>query len=98
MTLRAVPGGWVNVDFEVPRPVIRLSTGKVYGARYYTAEPVGGNWWEMECWCFDTFGSGSTAIWSEKIAPYPAQRWYQNNAKFWFRDEADRTWFLLRWS
>jgi hypothetical protein len=98
MTLRAVPGGWVNVEVEVPRPFIHLSTGKVYGARYYTAEPVGGNWWEMETWCFDTFGNPGASIWNANGVPEPLQRWYMNNSKFWFRDEADRTWFVLRWS
>jgi hypothetical protein len=81
------------------RPIedIKLSEGKVYGARYYTAEPVGGNWREMESWCLETFGSGEYPIWGEDKAPEPAQRWYKNNRKFWFRDECDRMVFVLKW-
>ncbi len=76
---------------------IRLGEGKVYGARYYTAEPIGGNWFEMESWCYETFGDDSQPIWGESKAPEPAQRWYKNNRKFWFRSEADRTLFVLKW-
>jgi len=81
------------------RPVedIKLSEGKVYGARYYTAEPIGGNWQKMEAWCYQTFGDDSYPIWGENTAPEPAQRWYKNNRKLWFRNEADRTMFVLKW-
>jgi len=83
--------------YSQPVTDIRLSEGKVYGARYYTAEPVGGNWPEMEAWCLETFGSGDYPIWGEGKAPEPAQRWYANNRKFWFRDEKDRMIFVLKW-
>jgi hypothetical protein len=74
-----------------------LSEGKVYGARYYCVEPVGGNWREMEAWCYETFGDDTHPIWGENKAPEPAQRWYKNNRKFWFRNETDRTLFVLKW-
>ncbi len=77
---------------------ILLSKGTVYRSRYYTAEPIGGNWLEMETWCSQTFGEGSRALWGDKKAPEPARRWYANNRKFWFRSEKDRTMFILRWS
>jgi hypothetical protein len=76
---------------------IVLGEGTVYGSRYYTAEPIGGNWLEMESWCVTTFGEGSRAIWGEKKAPEPARRWYANNRKFWFRSEKDRDWFIVMW-
>ena len=77
---------------------IVLNEGTVYGSRYYTVEPIGGNWLEMEAWCVDTFGPGNThRIWGEEKAPNPAQRWYANNRKFWFRTEKDRDWFIIRW-
>lgn len=77
---------------------IKLSEGTIYGSRYYTVEPVGGNWLDMETWCHNTFGKGTRSLWGEKKAPEPARRWYANNRKFWFRDEKDRDWFILRWS
>ena len=76
---------------------IVLAEGTVYGSRYYTAEPVGGNWREMETWCYETFGYAGERIWGEEKAPEPAQRWYMNNRKFWFRDEKDRMIFVLKW-
>jgi hypothetical protein len=76
-----------------------LSEGTVYGSRYYTVEPVGGNWMEMELWCGESFGPGSTEIWQHDMskAPAPELRWYMNNRKFWFRSEKDRDWFIIRW-
>lgn len=81
------------------RPIedIKLSEGKVYGSRYYTAEPIGGNWPEMEAWCYETFGNDTSPIWGADKASEPAQRWYKNNRKFWFRNEIDRMIFVLKW-
>lgn len=84
------------------RPIENLipSEGKVYGSRYYCVEPVGGNWREMEDWCIQTYGSSSGSIWAEQVdkaVPLPGERWYGNNRKFWFRSEADRTMFIMRW-
>lgn len=76
---------------------IMLSEGTVYGSRYYTAEPIGGNWMDMEVWCLDTFGDCGDNMWAEAKAPKPGNRWYMNNRKFWFRDIKDRDWFLIRW-
>lgn len=87
---------WDDIVFS-PLQEIVLAEGKVYGARYYTAEPVGGNWREMEAWCMEHFGSAGEHIWGEAKAPEPAQRWYMNNRKFWFRDEKDRMIFVLKW-
>jgi hypothetical protein len=82
---------------NLPVEDLILTEGKVYGSRYYCVEPIGGNWLEMETWCLETFGSGDYPIWGENKAPEPAQRWYTNNRKFWFRDEMDRTIFVLKW-
>ncbi len=79
-----------------PLQNIVLTEGTVYGSRYYTAEPVGGDWREMEAWCYEMFGNAGDALWGEK-APEPAYRWYMNNRKFWFRDEQDRMIFVLKW-
>lgn len=76
---------------------IVLGEGTIYGSRYYTAEPVGGNWREMEAWCYEIFGNAGDKIWGEPKAPEPAQRWYMNARKFWFRDECDRMVFVLKW-
>lgn len=89
------------MDDIMERPVedLLLSQGTVYGARYHTVEPIGGNWKDMEEWCGQSFGPGSTEIWQHDMskAPAPELRWYMNNRKFWFRNEKDRDWFILRW-
>ena len=77
-----------------------LGHGTVYGSRYYTVDPPMGlhPWREMEAWCTETFGPTVGSIWGESPVPEPAQRWYMNNSKFWFRSDADQTWFVLKWS
>ena len=75
--------------------------GKVAGERYHTVKPeitlweLGkhNNWHDMVEWCVNTFGpTPKDGVWSS------GHRWYVNNAKFWFKSEEDRTWFVLRWS
>jgi hypothetical protein len=64
-------------------------------ARFYTVEPIGGNWLDMEVWCLKTFGP-SDDVWDFKTCN--VGRWYANDRKFWFRNEQDRTLFILKWS
>ena len=73
---------------------LELGEGRVYGARYLTVHPSNSwQWNEMMSWMIETFGPSSVdGVWT------PNMRWYANNAKFWFRDEKDRTMFILRWS
>ena len=73
---------------------LELSEGCVYGARYLTVHPTNGTRWDdMTEWMVKTFGpSAWNGVWT------PDQRWYANNAKFWFRDEKDLTMFILRWT
>lgn len=97
---------WTNVAIQRlmdeinSRPIenLALSEGTVYGAQYYCVEPVGGNWMEMEHWAIQMYGE-TGSLWKEtkNLTPEPLQRWYMNNRRFWFRDEKDRTMFILRW-
>jgi len=71
------------------------STGTVFGYKYLTVAPMNaeGLWNDMMAWMIDTFGpTAKDGVWTAD------QRWYANNAKFWFRDAKDRDWFVLRWS
>ncbi len=81
------------------RPIenLILSTGTVYGIRYHTVEPVGGNWRKMEEWASKAFGPVSDVWRADKWTPEPHARWYMNDRKFWFRNEADQTMFVLKW-
>ena len=47
-------------------------------------------WYDMNNWIIDTMGSSN---WSVEHG-----RWVGSNRKYWFRDEQDRTFFILRWS
>jgi hypothetical protein len=71
-----------------------FSEGKVSGARYLTVHPNNSDRWnEMMQWMIDTFGPTShDGVWT------PSMRWYANNSKFWFRNQQDLEWFILRWS
>ena len=105
-TGRSGKSHWTNMAIKrlmedlAHRPIedMILSEGTVYGARYYCVEPIGGHWMDMEVWCLDTFGATSS-IWHEtkNLTPEPLQRWYMNNRKFWFREQKDRDWFILKW-
>lgn len=74
-----------------------LSEGTVYGSPYYCVEPIGGNWMEMETWCLDTYGNCGS-MWDKDKAPELNARWYMNDRRFWFRNEKDRNWFIMKWS
>jgi hypothetical protein len=75
--------------------------GTVYSKQYYTIAPPmwESDWNAMMKWCEDTFGPTGN-LWREtkNLAPEPNQRWYANNAKFWFLEEKDFNWFILRWA
>jgi hypothetical protein len=82
------------------------SSGTVYGLHYCTVEPRNLEWqdsramWEdMMLWCQGQFGE-TGSLWNEtkNLVQEPHQRWYANDRKFWFRDEADLLMFVLRWS
>lgn len=81
------------------RPVqdLILTEGRVNGARYHCVQPEGGNWQDMEAWCIQTFGNPGD-MWESSDWCWPeTARWLKNNRKFWFRNEADRTLFVMKW-
>ncbi len=104
ITGRQMGKSWANaamqrlMDDLANRPLeeIVCSTGSVFGKRYLTAEPIGGNWIAMEAWCIETFGPPAN-IWDTMKDGNGLGRWYMNDRKFWFLDEKDQTMFLLKW-
>lgn len=86
------------MDDLVNRPIedLRCSEGTVFGKRYLTVEPIGGNWLAMETWCTETFGE-SSKVWDAFKESDILGRWYMNDRKFWFLNEEDLTMFLLKW-
>jgi hypothetical protein len=81
---------------------LNISTGTIYDAEYHTANPewtpsrhgwYNQEWNDMTAWCVKMFGpTAKDGVWT------PNERWYANNSKFWFRNEADLLMFVLRWS
>jgi len=49
-----------------------------------------GEWQDMNQWMFNTMDDNN---WLTENA-----RWVASNSKYWFREERDRTLFLLKWS
>lgn len=48
---------------------------------------------EIMTWCFNTYGP--RGIWGVDLNP--GARWHASDQKYYFRNEADRTLFVLRW-
>lgn len=86
-------GGWATI-----RSVNYDGIGTVYGSDYHQIIPIitSEEWNKMIVWCVKTYGPSGTkdlpGAWSIN------ERWYANNAKFYFKDKKDCEWFMLRWS
>ena len=91
-----------DIDRQVLRGVgyvfefyLEYGTGRAFGHDYLTVAPMNAEskWNNMMVWMVKTFGpTAKDGVWTAD------QRWYANNAKFWFRNAKDRDWFVLRWS
>ena len=91
-----------DIDRQVLRGVgyvfefyLEYGTGRAFGHDSLTVAPMNAEskWNDMMVWMVKTFGpTAKDGVWTAD------QRWYANNAKFWFRNAKDRDWFVLRWS
>ena len=57
--------------YSRPIEALVFDVGTVYGSRYYTVEPIGGNWPEMEHWCYETFGNSGTLVYEQSQVLVP---------------------------
>ena len=82
-------------DVEWPTNIKRLETGYAENQpkwpywvqpRYYNVV----DWHGMDKWMREIFGESN---WLTENG-----RWVGSDRKYWFRYEADRTFFILRWS
>jgi hypothetical protein len=85
---------WVD-DVDSFLPVKRLETGyaEIQPKYPYWVKPLNysaDEWLDMSEWITETIGESD---WSSANA-----RCIGSNQKLWFRDERDRTMFILRWS
>jgi len=99
LTKAAIQKMFNDIMNPQPQPIsdLILEENRLGGTRYYTVEPVGGTWADMEAWCTTAFGEPGD-MWRSQDFVWPeAARWMQNNRKFWFRNIKDRDWFIMRW-
>lgn len=88
---------WDDIYKERPVTDLVLTEARLHGGRYYCVQPEGGSWPDMEAWCIETFGAPGE-VWPNQDFVWPeCPRWTQNNRKFWFRNERDRDWFIIKW-
>lgn len=81
------------------RPVenLILTEQLIQESCYYCVQPIGGSWLEMEAWVRSMCGEPGD-MWESDDWCWPeSARWLQNNRKFWFRNEEDRTMFIMKW-
>ena len=94
---RAVGKSYISKIYNMMKEDTALvcEEGKVFGKTYYVVHPrgIGHSWHNMTEWLIQTMGATN-----KQGAWYPDERWYANNSRFWFRNETDRTMFLMRWS
>ena len=91
---------YVNGILQKKGPMLELGENLIFDHTYYTVYVNGRNlygdytvWEDMISWAVDTYGP------TEIPGPLTTgKRWYVNNAMFWFKEEKDREWFVLRWS
>jgi hypothetical protein len=84
---------WVDdVDSFLPKKIIETGYANNQPKWPYWVQPLGyppAEWWNMDQWICETMGESD---WSQ------TGRWVGSDRKYWFRDERDRTMFILRWS
>lgn len=91
MTLKAVKGGWINTDFEMPKMITQERKSK-----YKHKITISPSWnssehQEMKDWCEQMFGpSGRRNRWRFG--------WTDKNDTYYFKSGKDAMMFTLRWS
>ena len=94
MTLKAVKGGWINVDMSVESRTMITQERK---SKYKHKITMPANWDnghdEMRDWCEQSFGPGGRSRhlrWR--------YGWLDNDVTFYFKSGKDAMLFTLRWS
>ena len=84
---------WGDGDWAIPDKSLQTGYAENQPKWPYWVSPhnySGPEWRRMSQWMIETFGNTD---WST-----PGGRWVSSDRKYWFRDAADRTFFILRWS
>jgi len=92
MTLRGVPGGWINTDFMTEKKYQMITQERK--SKYKHKITVSGghtHGHDMRKWCEDSYGPGGRRNrWRFG--------WTQKDSTFFFKSGKDAMMFTLRWS
>ena len=83
---------WGDGDWAIPDKSLQTGYAENQPKWPYWVSPhnySGPEWLRMSQWMVETFGNTD---WST-----PGGRWVGSDRKYWFRDAADRTFFMLKW-
>ncbi len=89
---------YINGEKVLDEYTLEYEMATHFNTEFYVVKPRGmlGNkdfgWDDMLEWCIKTFGP-SQGVWESS-----EERWYCNNARFYFRNKKDRDWFIVRFS
>lgn len=89
---------YINGEKVLDEYTLEYEIAEHFNTKFYVVKPRGmlGNkdfgWDDMLEWCIKTFGP-SQGVWDSS-----KERWYCNNARFYFRNKKDRDWFVVRFS
>lgn len=92
MTLRAVPGGWVNTDFEIPTMITQERKSK-YKHKVMFKGSSADRHSDIKEWCEQMFGPGGR---SKKLRWRFG--WTDKTDTYYFKSSKDAMMFTLRWS
>jgi hypothetical protein len=98
MTLKAVPGGWINTDFENEYQIVKPMITQERKSKYKHKVIISGSnsrnsFNEIRDWCEQSFGPGGR---SRKLRWRFG--WTDKNDTYYFKSSKDAMLFTLRWS
>lgn len=95
MTLKAVPGGWINTDFVKRNDSMITQERKSKYKHKITITPswAGSEHREIQAWCEQNFGQGGR---SKKLRWRFG--WTDKTDTYYFKSSKDAMMFTLRWS
>jgi len=93
MTLRAVKGGWINVDLEGQTMVTQERKSKYKHKVIFSPMQIDDEHCEIQEWCTQMFGPGGR---SKKLRW--RYGWTEKANIYYFKSGKDAMMFTLRWS
>lgn len=96
MTLKKVPGGWINTDFEneyqIVKPMITQERKSRYKHKVMFSGQMVSKHSEIQEWCQQSFGPGGR---SRKLRWRFG--WTDKHDTYYFKNSKDAMLFTLRW-